>query len=134
MKKNRIFLFSIAVPLTALAVTLLLTSGVFCKNSSPFSSSGTSPLRNDSAVIDAVKAQEIFRKVYEINKNSVVYISTEQTVKMQQNPFFDDPFFREFFGPGMKQPKTQKRTGLGTGFIISDDGYICTNADVVAGV
>lgn len=134
MRKKRFLLFGVTVPLTALAVSVIMISGVLCKNSGQFGTSGTSPLRSDSSVTDAVKAQEIFRKVYEINKNSVVYISTEQTVKTQQSPFFDDPFFRQFFGPGMKQPKTQKRTGLGTGFIISEDGFICTNYHVVAGV
>lgn len=54
MRKKRFFLFSLAVPLTAAAVTVILISGVLCKNSSPFSSSGTSPLRNDSSVTDAV--------------------------------------------------------------------------------
>jgi S1-C subfamily serine protease len=122
MTDKRFLLFKITVPLTAAALTVILISGVLCKNSNPFVSSGTSPLRNDSSIVDAVKQQEIFRKVYEINKNSVVYISTEQTVKMPQHPFFDDPFFRQFFGPEMKQPRTRKRTGLGTGFIISEDG------------
>lgn len=134
MKHKKFLLISATTLFSLTLVSVILVSGVFCKSNDSFGLRENSPLRNDSAVIDAAKSQDAFKKVYEMNKNSVVFISTEQTVKMPQNPFLNDPFFRDFFGPGMKQPKTQKRTGLGTGFIISDDGYICTNYHVVAGV
>ncbi len=134
MKKNNFFLFSTAFLFFMAFSSIIIVTGVFCKDKDSFGLSDQSPLRDGNSVADAVKVQEVFKKVYEINKNSVVFISTEQTVKLQQNPFFNDPFFRDFFGPEMKQPKTQKRTGLGTGFIISEDGYICTNYHVVAGV
>ncbi len=63
---------------------------------------------------------------------AVVNISTKSHVKMQQNPLFNDPFFRRFFNLPDMPPQQQARQALGSGVIVdAKKGYILTNNHVV---
>jgi serine protease DegQ len=64
---------------------------------------------------------------------AVVNIFTSQEVKRQRHPLMDDPLLRYFFGE-QAESGPQRREGLGSGVIVSEQGYILTNHHVVESV
>jgi Do/DeqQ family serine protease len=63
----------------------------------------------------------------------VVNISSEQVIRRPNSPFADDPFFEYFFGgrQDLFGTRSQLARSLGSGVLISDDGYIVTNSHVI---
>lgn len=81
--------------------------------------------------------QQSFAEIVDRVAPAVVTIRSERRVRApQQFPFFNDPMLREFFGFGrgaQPAPREQIQRGLGSGVVITEDGYILTNHHVIDG-
>jgi len=62
---------------------------------------------------------------------SVVNVYTSKAVR-QRNPLLDDPLLRRFF-PGLSEGEPRRATSLGSGVIVSSEGYVLTNNHVIEG-
>ncbi len=88
--------------------------------------------RTHAAAGAAAKAPVSYATAVDAAAPAVVNIYTTKIIKRRSHPFFDDPLFRRFFGnPGA--PRQQRQTSLGSGVIISAEGYILTNNHVIDG-
>jgi serine protease Do len=126
--KIKIFHNPVAAGLVMVALSIALHLG------GPGRSCAAEPMISEQSVNSLTAIGKAMAEISAAIKPAIVNISTTRTVKIEggTDPFADDPFFRRFFGDKFRrQPREQKSAAMGSGVIVSADGYIITNYHVV---
>src|SRR2546422_3600432 len=129
---NRISAINVGIMAVNLVVFLaLILASAACKSRG---ATPATPTTNFAPVADA-PPQNSYADVVSKVAPAVITIRADRRVRMPQSPFSDDPFFRGLFGNRgpQQQPQETLERALGSGVIVSADGYILTNHHVIDG-
>lgn len=124
----------LGISLTLIGLACLAVSGVIYFSNQSYPSFVQAEVPGlDPVQIEVLEAQNrAFAAIARAVTPAVVNVGTKKVIRVRQSPFMDDPFFRQFFGNFFGVPRERVEQSLGSGVIVSPEGYIVTNNHVIA--
>jgi len=83
---------------------------------------------------DRTQVQYSYAPVVKRATPAVVNVYASRVERRRNNPIFDDPVFRHFFGQGPGQEQSNTARSLGSGVIVDSSGLVVTNNHVIEGM
>jgi len=139
MRVTRVITFIIQFATIGLAAAFLILYFQSEKNKAPDSTEVQNSTSSNTEVVQLIESTRAipsgplssYAPSVKNAAPAVVNIQTTKIITERQHPLMNDPMFQQFFGDSIGEPRKRMESSLGSGVIVSPQGYILTNHHVI---